>query len=136
MELSRRKKISATMNITPLIDIVFLQLIFFMVGSKFVTDRGITVRLPAAENAGKDSHDIIVVIEKDGAMTVNDRRVDTASIEQALRQSLAGAPERRITIRADREVHLELAVLAMDAAKKAGAPGVTIATASRAHEKR
>jgi len=135
MELYRRKKPVIDLNIAPLIDIVFLLLIFFMLGSKFIADQGITIKLPAADSAAAQNNTILsVVITGDGTISINNREVKPESLEQELARHLDGMHEKNIIIRADRDVPLDLAVQVMDASKKAGAEGVTIATGRKDRE--
>ena len=135
MELYRRKKTVIDLNMAPLIDIVFLLLIFFMLGSKFIADQGIKIKLPAAESAAaQNNKNLSIFIAREGTITINNREVKPESLEEELNRHLDGMYEKNIIIRADREIPLDLAVQVMDASKKAGADGVTIATGRKDNE--
>lgn len=135
MELYRRKKTVIDLNIAPLIDIVFLLLIFFMLGSKFIADQGIKIKLPAAESAAaQNDKNLSIIISREGTISINDRVVKPGSLEQELARHLDGMHEKNIIIRADKDIPLNLAVQVMDASKKAGAEGVTIATGRKDRE--
>ncbi len=136
MELYRRKKTVIDLNIAPLIDIVFLLLIFFMLGSKFIADQGIKIKLPAAESAAaQNDKNLSIIISREGTISINDRVVKPGSLEQELARHLDGMHEKNIIIRADKDIPLNLAVQVMDASKKAGAEGVTIATGRKDRER-
>jgi len=136
MELYRRKKTVIDLNIAPLIDIVFLLLIFFMLGSKFIADQGIKIKLPAAESAAaQNDKNLSIIISREGTISINDRVVKPGSLEQGLARHLDGMHEKNIIIRADKDIPLNLAVQVMDASKKAGAEGVTIATGRKDRER-
>ena len=136
MELYRRKKTVIDLNIAPLIDIVFLLLIFFMLGSKFIADQGIKIKLPAAESAAaQNDKNLSIIISREGTISINDRVVKPGSLEQELARHLDGMHEKNIITRADKDIPLNLAVQVMDASKKAGAEGVTIATGRKDRER-
>lgn len=134
MNLRPRRREDPEVNLTPLIDVVFLMLIFFMVSTTFVEEANIQVSLPAASaQPAARAEPIEVTVNQQGTYFLDneplrDNREET--LRQALMQRLkAGdAQERQLVIRADeRTEHLHI-VTALDAAGRAGIHRVAIAT--------
>ncbi len=129
MEFEGRKKIKDTLNITPLIDIVFLLLIFFMLSSHFVTQPGLKITLPTAVTAKLHSEeDIIVFITEDNKLILNGKEVVLDKLRAELEIKLDKAGKKTVVIKADAKVDLGLAVKVMDRAKQAKAEGLVIST--------
>ncbi|MGY8768130.1 MAG: ExbD/TolR family protein [Pirellulales bacterium] len=129
------KKSSAlvALNITPLIDIVFLLLIFFMVMSRFEDeDNKLDVTLPSASEAkpliSKPS-EVFVNIDSEGKYYVSGAYMTLAEVEQVLRQSSADNPESAVIIRADKRSRIDAAVQIMNACNKMGLPNYSLTTA-------
>lgn len=129
MEFKGRKKIKDTLNIAPLIDIVFLLLIFFMLSSHFVTQPGLKITLPTAVTAKLHSEeDIIVFITEDNKLILNGKEVVLDKLRAELEIKLDKAGKKTVVIKADAKVDLGLAVKVMDRAKQAKAEGLVIST--------
>ncbi|MDI6794329.1 MAG: biopolymer transporter ExbD [bacterium] len=128
MEFDRRKRISQHLDIAPLIDIVFLLLIFFMLTANFIMQPGIKIALPQAKTSQPQEERIIVSISEDNRIYLNESQVDIASLEEALRAKLEEAPKKVVVIKADKKIDLGLAVRVMDIAKGAGAEALSIST--------
>lgn len=128
MELVRKKKANINLNIAPLIDIVFLLLIFFMLSSKFIVDKGITIKLPDSQTASEVKKDITIYIEKNGTLSLNGKEVRMKNLQNELTSLLKGRSNMNVIIKADRELPLQKGISVIDAAKKAGASGVIIST--------
>ncbi|MCK4423769.1 MAG: biopolymer transporter ExbD [Candidatus Omnitrophica bacterium] len=129
MEFKGRKKIKDTLNIAPLIDIVFLLLIFFMLSSHFVTQPGLKITLPTAVTAKLHSEeDIIVFITEDNKLILNGKEVVLDKLRAELEIKLVSAKKKTVVIKADEKVDLGLAVKVMDRAKQAKAEGLVIST--------
>ncbi|MCK4249371.1 MAG: biopolymer transporter ExbD [Candidatus Omnitrophica bacterium] len=129
MEFKGRKKIKDTLNIAPLIDIVFLLLIFFMLSSHFVTQPGLKITLPTAVTARlHQEEDIIVFITEDNKLILNGKEVVLDKLRAELEIKLDKAGKKTVVIKADEKVDLGLAVKVMDRAKQAKAEGLVIST--------
>ena len=129
MEFDRRKKVGTHLNIAPLIDVVFLLLIFFMLSSHFVTQPGIKITLPTAVTAKLHSEeDIIISITKDNNLYLNEDRVALDSLLDKLRIKVGEARKKTVIIKADEKIDLGLAVRVMDIARQAEAEGLVIST--------
>lgn len=135
-ELERRKKADTNLNIAPLIDIVFLLLIFFVLSSHFVSHKGFKVRLPKAVSAQiQKSERVIVYIDKEGNIFLNDLEIKSGQLQSLLRLELTKANSRTVVIKADEDVSLGLVVKVMDIAKEANADGLVISTKTAIDEK-
>ncbi len=129
MEFERTRHRQIELGITPLIDIVFLLLIFFMLTSHFLLDEGIKIDLPPARTSEVESaRDLVIFLESDGRIVFQDQVVRIEDIESLLSAELQQDPDQTVMIRADRAVILEKAVGIMDAVKASGASRMMLAT--------
>ncbi len=130
MQFEGRRRTSLVPNLTPLIDVVFLLLVFFMLTSHFVRDQAVTVDLPVADSgeAVEEDERLEVVLDKAGRFLINDHFVEPEALEETLRQHLDKREEKVVRIRGDRAASLGGAVGVLDAARKAGADAVDIVT--------
>lgn len=132
MQFEGRRRLSHVPNLTPLIDVVFLLLVFFMLTSHFVREEAIKVDLPEAESGVyDDTEHLQVVLDAQGRILMHDHFVDTADLDARLQQELQQRPDKVVRIRGDRAATLGIAVHVLDAARKAGAEGVDIVTEER-----
>ena len=125
----RRK---ALINITSLIDVVFLLLLFFVVTSTFLERPGLDLTLPAAsptEVARRD--EVTVELDADGDTWLDGARLEPAELEAGIERALASAGTERVVLEADERVPHGRVVEAMDAARRAGATGLVVATRPR-----
>jgi biopolymer transport protein ExbD len=130
MQFEGRKRTSNIPNLTPLIDIVFLLLVFFMLTSHFVQDKVINIDLPEA-SSGKTlekTNPIEVVINAKGHYLINDQLILAKQLETILAKKLSHQKEKIVRIRADKTIDLGKAIIVFDAAQLAGASGVDIIT--------
>ncbi len=133
MNLRPQRREPLSLNITPLIDIVFLLLIFFMVTATFSHRSQLQLELPDAvgERHSKDEKIITISIAKDGRIAINENTLinnDINTLIQALEKESQGDKSRLIAIHADVDVPFQLAVTAMDAAGQLGFKSIRIAT--------
>ena len=134
MKLRRQKRQQDGINITPLIDVVFLLLIFFMVSTTFTRETRLSVELPDASGEPADNKppkQIEIVIDKDGAYAINgnmlvNRKVDT--IMTALNQLPDTDKSMPIVITADKEAPHGAVITVMDAAGRVGFEKLSFAT--------
>ena len=121
------------LNLTPLIDVVFLLLIFFMVSTTFQKESEISLQLPKATDAEITTPEtrIEIVINAAGRFYIDEQEVvksDVVSLQNALFKVSNGQRDIPITIRADAQVPHQAVVTAMDAAGQLGMLKITIAT--------
>jgi len=130
MQFEGRRRASYIPNLTPLIDIIFLLLVFFMLTSHFVKDEVINIDLPDAESGESidNFEQIEVLITAQNELMVNSQSVDIEQLERILRDKLKNHEEKVVRIRGDEKVDLGKAIDVFDAARKAGAQGVDIVT--------
>lgn len=129
MELRRRRRRDVRIDLSALIDAVFLLLIFFAVSTTFIGQAGIQLELPQSETASPtDPEDLTIWIGADGKIRFQDEDVDLDGLEAGIRRALAEEDDRFVVLQADRQTPLETVVQVMDRARLAGARGVTIAS--------
>ena len=130
MQFEGRRRTTHVPNLTPLIDIVFLLLVFFMLTSHFVKEEALNIELPVAESGEAVTEDerLEVVVDAQGHLLLHEHIVEAEALEQTLRDELAGRKDKVVRIRGDRAAALGLAVAVLDAARKAGADAVDIVT--------
>jgi len=129
IDMSYHRRLDASMNMTPMIDIVFQLLIFFLLTTNFVTTEGIQVKLPQAQATAAQIHEeITVFISKEGRIFVQQKEMSESSLYDQLRTLIAHNQNKLVIVKADREIMLNKAVKVMDIARKAGAERLCIAT--------
>lgn len=121
------------LNITPLIDVVFLLLIFFMVSTTFERESEITIELPesAGDIAETEKKVIEISIDNQGRYFVNQRRLkssDIKTLKKALSITRGDTKEPKLIISADKMTPHQSVVRAMDAARQLGLVHLTFAT--------
>ena len=127
--LLRRPEVS--INLTPLIDVVFLLLIFFMVSTSFSELTQLVVDLPEAEGAPASTNTtLLLVVDVEGNMTLDGAPVpnDARRLLEALRQRLSGNTDIQVTLSADAMTPHQYVVTAIDVAAQLNIRRLTIAT--------
>jgi biopolymer transport protein ExbD len=115
-------------NLTPMLDVVFIMLIFFIVTASFVKESGIDVNRPNAATAErKEKGNIIVAISEDNQVWIDRRQVDPRALRANIERMHAENPNGAVVIQADEESKNKLLVQVMDAARMAGVKNVSIA---------
>jgi biopolymer transport protein ExbD len=121
-----------SLNLTPLIDVVFQLLVFFMVATTFLDpERELEIELPQASHAGPEREaprEVVINVARDGTLFLGGQSVDRAALEAALRQAAASDPATPVTIRGDRLSHHEAVVGVMDACGAAGLSNLAVGT--------
>lgn len=120
----------ASIDLSPLIDVVFILLIFFIVTSVFIKDPGVQVDKPQAATAEDLQNDLILLaITQAGEVFYDHSNIGIAGVRSTV-AALLLAEDRPIVIQADRQVTTDLLVRVIDEAKLGGATSVNIATAA------
>jgi biopolymer transport protein ExbD len=123
-----RRRTGFHIDVVPLIDVVFVILIFNIMSSTLTQQTGVDVDKPQAKSAGElNRQSILVAITRDGSIHVNERQVDAAGLEDVLKRLLAGNATGEVVIVADRESNTGLLVGVMDACNLAGARKISVA---------
>ncbi len=115
-------------NLTPMLDVVFILLIFFIVTASFVKESGMDINRPdAAMAVRKERGNILVAITPTGQIWIDRRQVDVRAVRANIERLHAENPQGAVVIQADRESKNWLLVEVMDAAKQAGVENISIA---------
>ena len=130
MNFSRTRRAEPVVDVTPLIDIIFQLVLFFMVSTTFVTAPGIEVDLPksSADTVLREQDDLSIWVAADGSVYVDDKPVDFSGLEAAMDKAARQNPGTLIMLKADREVDHGRVVAVMDAARRRGLTQLAIAT--------
>ncbi|AFJ02537.1 Biopolymer transport protein ExbD/TolR [Methylophaga frappieri] len=118
----------AEINMTPLIDMVFILLIFFIVTTTFVKETGVEVNRPSAKTAvEKERANILVAIRENDEIWIDNRQVDRRAVRANVERLHAENPEGSVIILADENAKTGLLIEVMDQARLAGVANVSIA---------
>ena len=118
----------AEINITPMLDVVFIMLIFFIVTASFVKESGIDVNRPEAATAvKKERANILIAISDKGEIWINKRRVDVRAVQANIERLHAENPQGTVVIQADKKATTDTLIKVMDASRAAGVFDVSIA---------
>lgn len=118
-------------DITPLIDIVFIMLIFFIVTANFIKEAGVTVNKPEAQTATvRDKANILIAIDGKNNIWIDKRKIDVRSVAPNVKRLRSENPEGSIVIQADEESKNKMLVGVIDALHKAGITDDQIALAA------
>lgn len=130
MKFPHQNKKSATFDLTPLIDVVFLLLIFFMLTTTFVNlENRVEVNLPSGDFAAAEpSENIVVSITENNTIYLNGKLIDPSKLTENVAVELKGDPERTVVLEADKNVLHGKVIRVMDLLKKGGAEKIAIAT--------
>ena len=120
---------SESINLTPMLDVVFIMLIFFIVTSTFVKESGVDVTRPDAETAVKtDALTIQIGITANNQIWFDKRLVDKRAVRANVEKGLAESPGAAVIIVADALSNTEALIDVMDQARLAGAQSISVAT--------
>ncbi len=116
-------------DLTPMLDVVFIMLIFFIVTSTFVKEAGVDVTRPDAETAvPTDASSIQIGIAANNQIWIDKRQVDKRAVRANVEKGLAESPGAAVIIVADALSNTETLIDVMDQARLAGATSVSVAT--------
>jgi biopolymer transport protein ExbD len=126
---------AVAVNLTPLIDMVFILLIFFMVTSSFVKESGIEVQRPSAQTAVRQEHgNLIITVTQGGEIWMDKRPVDIRSVRAQVERLQADNPEGAVIVLADEAARTGLLVQVLDQVRLAGVSNVAIAASVAGEE--
>lgn len=130
MKFPHLNKRSARFDLTPLIDVVFLLLIFFMLTTTFVNlENRVKVNLPSGDfAAAESSENIIVTITENNTIYFNGKLIDPLKLTESVAAKIKEEPERTVVLEADKNVLHGKVIRVMDLLKKGGAERIAIAT--------
>jgi biopolymer transport protein ExbD len=122
----------AEIDLTPMLDVVFIMLIFFIVVASFIKEAGIDVNRP--DNSKSDPSDatsILVEIRSDNQIWMENRRIDARAVRANVQRLLASDPEQAVTVKVEKGAKANTVVDVADAAREAGAGAVNWASARK-----
>jgi len=132
MRFRDEKKESARIDMTSLIDVVFLLLIFFMVSTTFLDRPGLKLSLPDTESATPSKVEkMVVTVTSDDRLFVGIEELDFDILGEKVKEYLAESGEKTVRIRGDQKVNFGTVIKVMDICRLNGATGVTIETEKR-----
>jgi len=129
MKFRRKKEQVSDVDMSPLIDMVFILLIFFMVSSTFVKDMKLDLERPGASSASRASSKVIrVYIDNTGETYVDNQPVKTWAIQGKLRDMLRASTEKSVLVVTDDKIAVEKLIDVVDQCRLSGAKDVAVAT--------
>jgi biopolymer transport protein ExbD len=116
-------------GMAPLIDVVFLLLIFFMVTTVFPDNRGFVIEKPQSEQSDQlEPKKLTFAIDQSGTVHFQDNTISTDDISRLVEEQLHASPDAAVMLQVDRRASTEMLIEVMDACKSGGANRVAIAT--------
>jgi biopolymer transport protein ExbD len=132
MTAGRKRSEDATVNLTPMIDVVFLLVIFFLVGSKYSeSESRIKVNVPTVGEMSSITRvpdERIVAIDVDGSLTLDGTPTTLSALTESLRGDHASYPGLRVAIRGEASGSLQQAVEVMHAVRSSGVDQIAVST--------
>lgn len=124
----RSNRLAAELNMAPLIDMVFILLIFFLVTTSFVKETGIDVTRPTAATAvTKNRATILIAIDQNNRIFMEHREIDVRAVRANTERALAENPDSAVVVVADKASATGTAIEVMDGCRMAGAKNVSLA---------
>lgn len=118
-------------DLTPMLDVVFIMLIFFIVTSSFIRESGVEVQRPQAETASpQDKGNILIAVTADGQIWMDKQPVDIRSVRAHVERMRVDQPDGAVVVQADQDARTGLVVQVMDQARLAGVQDVALAAGS------
>ncbi|MBN1904986.1 MAG: biopolymer transporter ExbD [Deltaproteobacteria bacterium] len=137
MRFRKTKDDEANIGIAPLVDIVFLLLIFFMVTSHYDIAAGVQIKLPKITKKAPDpdaENRVIITVDKDAAIYIEGEKIDISALEQRLNKEIKERGVLDLVLQADMDVSHGNVVRIMDIAKNAGINSIVIAARWRSKD--
>ena len=128
MQFSKLSRPGVAINIAPLVDVVFLLVIFFAVSTTFLETAGLKLELPTSSStASREPREITVLLGADGTLSYQGEVIESEVLRERLRGELAEAERKIVVLRADTNTSHGVVVQIMDLIREAGAEGLTVA---------
>lgn len=125
----KKEEDAGAIDLTPMLDVVFIMLIFFIVTASFIKEAGVEVNRPEATTAElKKNANILVAINSNNEIWIDKRLVDPRAVRPSLERLHAENPKGAMVIQADDEANIETMTNVADAAREAGIVDVSVAT--------
>ena len=131
MQFRRKSRAEIAINLAPLIDVIFLLVIFFAVSTTFLDTAGLQLELPESSSTAKrEAEDITVFLGADGELSFGDEQVDEEQLMERLRAAMKETDRKVVVLRADTHTEHGAVVKIMDLIRDSGAEGLTVAARS------
>ncbi|WP_299322917.1 biopolymer transporter ExbD [Parasphingopyxis sp.] len=129
MKLDRERPKRELINITPLIDVVFILLVFFMLAGSIEPEDAFPVS-PAASvsDIRGDIQDVVILVDEDGRVALGDRAIPTGGLEAAVRKILTNQPDALIQVKPDADADAVALIDIMEDVRSAGAEYIVLLT--------
>jgi len=119
----------AQIDLTPMLDVVFIMLIFFIVTASFIKEAGVEVNRPEASTSEPvENVNILVAINANNEIWMDKRRIDVRAVRANIERLHAENPKGAVVIQADNKSNTETVAAVLDAAREAGVYDVSLAT--------
>ena len=120
----------AEVDMTPMLDIVFIMLIFFIVTTSFIRESGIEIQRPSGKTAAttKVKANVLITITSDDQIVINDRVSDVRTVRANVERVLAESPDAAVIVQAHESADTDTLVQVVNAAKEAGIDKVSVGT--------
>ena len=129
MRFERRKRVPLHTNIAPLVDVVFILLLFFMVTSHISLEPSIDIKLPQSKTSQpRESNEIVFSISRKGEVFIDEKKIEIEEIRSAVQERLHGQDTKPIKIKADKDVSVGTLIRVVDEVRLSGVPGFSIVT--------
>ena len=130
MNLRERKRADFFVEMTPLVDVVFLMLIFFMVSTSFTVSNSLKLELPTSKSTAQDKQtdEVLISIDESGQIYVQEEAVEDGALRRRVLNISKGDPNMRVVLRADANSRHKRVVYVMDTVRGLGMGKLAIAT--------
>jgi biopolymer transport protein ExbD len=132
MDFEGRARIHSHLDIAPLIDIVFLLLVFFMLTSTFMVPEAIELKLPESSSATvTDNKTIVISLNQNGELALNGEKINQQQLQARLKPLITQHNKSDITLKSDAHTEVQLLLKIMDEIRAAGGTNVALATTKK-----
>ncbi len=122
---------AGAIDLTPMLDVVFIMLIFFIVTASFVKEPGVEVDRPDATTVDSVKTPILIAISSDDEVWVNKTEVDVRQVKRQIEALLAETPKGKVVIQADKDASIKTLTEVAQVAREAGVSEITVAANSK-----
>ena len=118
----------SAIDLTPMLDVVFIMLIFFIVTATFIKEPGVEVDRPDSTTARAKASNILIAVTDDNKIWINKNLIDSRQVKNQIQLLLAENPKSGVVIQADNDSNIKTLTEVAQAAREAGVEDVSIAT--------
>ncbi|MFT5083645.1 MAG: biopolymer transport protein ExbD [Lentisphaeria bacterium] len=118
---------AGAIDLTPMLDVVFIMLIFFIVTSSFIKEPGVDINRPDATTAELARTPILVAVTADNKVWINKEEVDIRQVKTQLQVLLSETPKGKVVIQADKESNIKTLTEVAQAAREVGVGEISVA---------